>query len=58
MANAKVIVSPSALLLVPQWNRYKDWGKIVAMMGWFKFFVNENFQRFFILFLLPPKFQV
>ena len=35
----KVILSPSALFQVPQWNSYKHWGKTFATMGWMQFWL-------------------
>jgi hypothetical protein len=37
MSNAKLVLFPTALFWMPQWNRYKNWWKTVAMMGWMQF---------------------
>jgi hypothetical protein len=33
----KEVLPPQGLFQIPGWNRYKDWGKTIAMIGWMQF---------------------
>jgi hypothetical protein len=47
-AIAKLVLSPSALFGMVQWNSYKDWGKTISTMGMIKFGLETNFEQFFV----------
>ena len=36
---------------MPEWNKYKDWGKTISTMGLSNFLPKKLFQQFFYLFL-------
>ncbi len=48
--NAKSNLPPSQLFWILQWNRCKDWGKMVATMGWMQIWSVKLFQKIFIHF--------
>jgi hypothetical protein len=49
------VLPPQGLFRIQGWNRYKDWGKTIAMMGWMQFWSYKIFQQFFVRFWFLPK---
>ena len=57
MADVKVILSPTALLWMPQWNRYEHRGTTISTMS-LRNFCSKTYSSDFYLFLFPPKEHV
>ena len=53
-ANANGMLSPRALLWIPQWNRYRDGGKTFPMMGWMQFRPLKFISDFSSVYRIPP----
>jgi hypothetical protein len=52
------VLPPQGLFRIQGWNRYKDWGKTIATMGWMQFWSFKIFHQFFVHFWLPTKCQL